>query len=272
MDGREGKKGGAVPLRPGAYDAQREAGDNAVGRRLAEGRRRLGLSQAAFAEALGALGVRISLRGYAKWETGESVPGAYQLLAAARLLGEDSLSFFTQRGSELSPEGLRRLRDYREDLIASGRYRPAAPKGETQPWLREVLVSRLRPSAGPGNYLEEENFEKSLFPADAVPPGADFAVRVEGCSMEPVYGDGQLVWVQRCDSLRSGEVGLLCYGGSSYIKVYGEREPPAELRAYFTDSEGCVYPQPVLISYNREAYPPVPVHPEKGFAIVGRIL
>ena len=90
--------------------------------------------------------------------------------------------------------------------------------------------------------------------------------------MEPVYRDGQLLWVQVCPSLRVGEVGLMCYDGNSYVKVYGEQPPPEELRPWFTYSEGKVFPQPVLISYNREQYPPVPVHPEKGFAVVGRIL
>ncbi len=258
-------------LYPGDYDAGAAAAANTVGRRLAEGRRRLGLNQAAFARRLGELGVEIGLRGYAKWETGETVPGAYQLLAAARLLGEDSLDYFTGAAPELNEEGLRRLRDYREDLVASGRYRPFPAAKEAVP-LREMLFSRLRPSAGPGNALDEEFFEKRLFPADAVPPGADFAVCVDGDSMEPVYRDGQLVWVQRCARLRPGETGLVCYDGSSYVKVYGEREPPAGLRPLFTDSEGVVYPQPVLISCNREKYPPVPVHPEKGFAVVGRVL
>ena len=178
-------------LRRGEYDAGEEFSRNAVGRALAEGRRRLGLSQGAFAARLEDCGVRISLRGYAKWETGETVPGAYQLLAAARVLGEEFLSAFAE-DCPLNGEGLEKLRAYREDLLASGRYRPEARPGRQPKAEREVLLSRLRPSAGTGNFLDEENFEKIRVPADTVPEGADFAVCVDGRSMEPVYADGQL--------------------------------------------------------------------------------
>ena len=267
----EKKISSLAALRGGDYDAGAEFAANAVGRALAEGRRRMGLSQAAFAARLADFGVHISLRGYAKWETGETVPGAYQFLAAARALGEEFLSAFTE-DRPLDASGLEKLRSYREDLLASGRYRP--PEREKRPSApeREVLLSRLRPSAGTGNFLDEENFERIFVPADTVPEGADFAVCVDGRSMEPVYADGELVWVQLCPSLRVGEVGLMSYDGRTYIKVYGEQAPPPALRPLFTDSEGAVHPQPVLISYNREHYPPLPVDPERGFAVVGRVL
>ena len=261
----------ALHARP--YDAGKEYERNAVGKKLAEARRQRGLSQSELASGLAAFGIRIGLRGYAKWETGETVPNAYQLLALYRALEPaEGASWLFGGEEELNREGLKKLAQYREDLIASGRYKPAALAEDNAVVYREALFSRLRPSAGPGNFLDEENFEKRLFPADSIPAGADFAVRVDGSSMEPVYRDGQLLWIRRCHSLRPGEVGLLCYDGNSYIKVYGEQTPPEELRPWFTDSEGKVFPQPVLISYNREQYPPVPVHPEKGFAVIGRVL
>ncbi|MBR3554308.1 MAG: peptidase S24 [Oscillospiraceae bacterium] len=259
--------------RGGHYDAGAAYADNAIGKRIAEGRRRRGLSQGEFASLLASFGIRIGLRGYAKWETGETVPNAYQLLAIYHALQPpEGESWLSGGDALLNEEGLRKLDEYREDLMASGRYKPAARVADNAVEYREALLSRLRPSAGPGNFLDEENFEKRLFPADSIPPGADFAICVDGNSMEPVYRDGQLLWIQLCRSLRVGEVGLMCYDGNSYIKVYGEQPPAAELLPWFTDSEGKVFPQPVLISYNREQYPPVPVHPEKGFAVIGRVL
>ena len=260
-------------LRGAGYDAGAEYARNTVGKKLAEARRRRGLSQADLAALLADYGIRISLRGYAKWETGETVPNAYQLLALVHALRlPEGAAGLLGTPPELNEEGLRRLDQYREDLLASGRYRPAAPAAVGDVSWREALFSRLRPSAGPGNFLDEENFEKRLFPADSIPAGADFALCVDGNSMEPVYRDGQLLWIRRCHSLRVGEVGLMSYDGNSYLKVYGERTPPEELRPFFTDSEGKLFPQPVLISYNREEYPPLPVHPEKGFAVIGRVL
>ena len=259
--------------RSGHYDAGAEYARNAVGKKIAAERRRRGLSQGEFAALLADYGIRIGLRGYAKWETGETVPNAYQMLAIYHALQPPEGARWLVGGEEsLDAEGLRRLDEYREDLVASGRYRPAAKLEGRAVEYREALFSRLRPSAGPGNFLDEENFEKRLFPADSIPAGADFALEVDGSSMEPVYRDGQILWVQLCSSLRVGEAGLMSYDGLSYLKVYGEQPPPEELLPWFTDSEGKVFPQPVLISYNAEKYPPVPVHPEKGFSIIGRVL
>ena len=39
------------------------------------------------------------------------------------------------------------------------------------------------------------------FPEKSVPKGADFGVRVSGDSMEPVYHDGQIVWVEECETV-----------------------------------------------------------------------
>ena len=260
-------------VRGGHYDAGAEYARNAIGKKIAEGRRCRQLNQGEFASLLESFGIRIGLRGYAKWETGETVPNAYQLLAIYHALQPpEGDSWLSGGDALLNAEGLRKLDQYREDLLASGRYKPAARVEDNAVEYREALFSRLRPSAGPGNYLDEENFEKRLFPADSIPAGADFALCVEGNSMEPVYRDGQILWIQLCSSLRVGEVGLMSYDGLSYIKVYGEQPPPEELRPWFTDSEGKLFPQPVLISYNREQYPPVPVHPEKGFAVIGRVL
>lgn len=82
-------------------------------------------------------------------------------------------------------------------------------------------VSNLAVSAGTGEFLEEGNFEMVSFPEKSVPKGADFGVRVSGDSMEPVYHDGQIVWVEECETL----VSLLIikfprlYGGSVRIKL-----------------------------------------------------
>ena len=130
-------------------------------------------------------------------------------------------------------------------------------------------VSYLPASAGTGVFLDEENFETVSFPEASVPERADFGVRVSGDSMEPVYRDGQIVWVQRCSRLRPGEVGVFLYDGEGYLKVYGEQPPEDPER--FTDSGGTVHMQPVLLSYN-EAYAPKVVSPDCVFAVAGRVL
>ena len=120
-------------------------------------------------------------------------------------------------------------------------------------------VSYLSVSAGPGEFLEEDSFEMVSFPESSIPKGAERGIRVSGDSMEPVYHDGQIVWIQRCERLRAGEVGVFLYVGSGYMKVYSERE---------TDGNGR---QPVLVSYNRK-YEPIPILPGHEFRIAGRVL
>jgi len=109
------------------------------------------------------------------------------------------------------------------------------------------------------------------FPEKSVPKGAGFGVRVSGDSMEPVYHDGQIVWVEECEKLAVGEVGIFVYDGDGYLKVYSEQEPDEHQRDAFTDSYGCLHMQPVMLSYN-QAYAPKTIMPDSRFQIVGRVL
>jgi repressor LexA len=94
---------------------------------------------------------------------------------------------------------------------------------------------------------------------------------VSGNSMEPVYHDGQIVWVQQCESLAIGQVGVFIYDGEGYLKVYSEQEPDVSVRDDFTDSYGEVRMQPVMLSYNQD-YAPRAIVPGAAFRVVGRVL
>ena len=254
------------------YNAAMEREQNYIGKKIAEARKKRGLSLYEFSERLNSYGLAIQRQGVNKWELGIAVPNAYQLLAVCHALDiEDGVRFFTghpAKVQDLNDLGQKKLRDYKEDLIASGRYKPAAPDNIV---YIEMPVSTLPASAGAGAFLDEENYETMRVPADSVPDNADFGVRVSGDSMEPMYHDGQIVWVQRCGELSPGEIGLFLYDGDGYIKIYGEQEPEEAKRGRYLDSEGVLHPQPVLISYNK-AYPPKAVSPELSFSIAGRIL
>ena len=255
-----------------AYHADREREQNTVGRCIAAARRERGLSLRRLSELLESYGVGVTAAAISKWEVGGAVPNAYQLLALCHALEiEDGLRRFSDAApeGELNALGLRKLRDYRSDLVASGRYRPRANLTEIR--MIEMPVSRIPVSAGTGAFLEADSFERIPFPAGTIPAGAEFGLRVSGDSMEPVYQDGQIVWVQRCSRLQLGEVGVFLYDGDGYLKVYGEQLPPESERDQYVDSSGVLHMQPVLISYN-DRYPPRPVRPETAFAIAGRVL
>ena len=261
-----------TPAGTEGYNAAREREENIIGRKIAAARKQHGLSLAAFSALLQQHGLSIQRQGLGKWESGDAVPSGYQLLAVCHALDiEDGVRYFTgNAASPLNRDGLEKLREYKQDLIASGRYKPQTPAHNTIHYV-EMPVSLLPASAGTGMFLDEENFELMRFPASTVPAGAEFGVRVRGDSMEPVYQDGQIVWIQTCKTLRPGDVGIFMYDGNGYIKVYQEQKPEEDLEDAYRDDSGQLRMQPVLISYN-EKYEPRPVVPELGFCIVGRVL
>jgi repressor LexA len=257
----------------GDYNYKVEREQNFIGRRIAEARNRSRLSLAGFSRLLKEYGIDITAAGINKWEIGSSVPNGYQLLTVCRALHiEDGLDYFSSVGHspELNDEGIKKLSDYRTDLIASGKYRPRA-KPEACIRYIDKPVSRLPASAGTGAFLDENSFDTVSFPESEVPANAEFGLQVSGDSMEPVFHDGQIVWVQKCKALVPGEVGIFIYDGDGYIKVYGERSPIGSDREAFTDSAGTTHMQPVMISYNKD-YAPRPVSPNASFQIVGRVV
>ena len=212
--------------------------ENSFGGRLAAARKAAGFNQTQVAERLTAAGFPVRTQAVSKWETGATLPNARQLVELCRLYGvRDVVSAFAP-----------------EEPRSPGRVLP----------LYELAVS-----AGPGEFLDGDEYELRRFDAGTVPPEADFCLRVGGDSMEPVFHHGQIVFVKKCAALRPGEVGIFSCDGEGCIKVYSERTPlsPEE----FTDSQGVVHRQPVLISYNK-AYPVRIIAPGADFRILGRVL
>ena len=242
------------------YDAVAEKDANYVGKQIHAARKDLKISLEQFSQLLMQYGVEITRTALNKWELGKAVPSAYQLLAVCAALHlEDGFDYFVSNTKRplLNAEGRRKVKEYREvPPVLEIRY-------------LDMPVSDLPVSAGTGAFLDEGNFEMVSFPESSIPDGAEFGVRVSGDSMEPVYHDGQIVWVQQCETLRTGEVGVMIYDGQGYIKAYAEQEPD-DPEAYL-DSDGVRRMQPVMVSYNK-AYAPKPASPELEFRIVGRVL
>ena len=253
------------------YNAIDEQKRNAIGQRIAELREKRGLSLAEFSECLKPMGLSLDRTTIGKWERGNSAPNAYQLIALCKFFGVDSPDYFTSRPAKdtLNTEGVRKVEEYRADLVASGKYRPRPLSVIAGIVYRKMPIASMPVSAGPGVWLDSDNFEEISVPEDTIPAGAEFGVRISGRSMEPVYHNDQIVWVQRCDSLRPGEVGIMVYDGEGYLKVYDEQEP--EEPDAFTDGNGVVHMQPVMVSYNPE-YAPKVVRPGLGFFVCGRVL
>lgn len=75
-------------------------------------------------------------------------------------------------------------------------------------------------SAGIGDYLFDDiPFEKIEVDKDCE---ADFAIGIDGDSMEPTYSHNDVVLVKKQDSINVGEIGIFIVDGECFIKEYGK--------------------------------------------------
>lgn len=282
------------------FDALAAKNKNIIGAKLLSARKDRGLSQQAVCDLLSKYGVTIQKASYGKWEKGDTVPNAYQLLAVCVALRiEDGFRYFigdvdlnpvTEDGltKDLNPAGKKLLYSFSQYLVSTGKYRPASVSSPFVEY-KDMPVYELGASAGPGQLLDEGHAEMMSFPEDSIPEEADFAVRVVGTSMEPIFRDGQYVWVQKCHSLDNGDIGIFEWNGCSYIKKYRLQMPEIEewdleteedVKKYeryleqFVNSEGVVQPEVYLVSYNTAngANPPKKIRPNDSFHIFGRVI
>ena len=258
------------------YNAKQAKDDNIIGSKIAEIRKKRHLTQNELAKALAGSGVSVQTAAVGKWEKGITVPTAYQLIAISLALNApDIIAEFTgltlPHDLELNELGLKKLDEYRELLIASGRYKPVIPEKAAGTATVTIPTSYIRAAAGSGNFMDEENFEDKEYPESFVPAGTDFALYVDGSSMSPVYVNEQVVFVQQTETLRPGQVGIFSIDNEVVIKIYDEQEPDESVRDEFTDGDGNVHSQIVLRSYNSD-WEPRPISPYQEFRVYGRVL
>ena len=85
-------------------------------------------------------------------------------------------------------------------------------------------MHRMKASAGAGYDLDNEDNWRDIRIYDCPEAeSADFAVEVDGRSMEPDYLDGEIVFVKLADEVPVGSVGLFIHDGRGYIKERGEK-------------------------------------------------
>lgn len=73
-------------------------------------------------------------------------------------------------------------------------------------------------SAGTGLYLDDEQVETISFGSDMVPSGTDFCLKVNGDSMEPMFNNGDYVFIKRETDFRNGTIGAVIVNGEAYLK------------------------------------------------------
>ena len=194
--------------------------DSSFGSRLAAARKAAGLNQTEVARRLTEAGFPVRTQAVSKWETDTTLPSARQLVELCRLYSiRDVVAAFTER-------------EHR------GRVLP---------------LYRLAVSAGTGEFLDGDGYD-TVEVGEEVSPLADFGVRIAGDSMEPRFVSGQIVWVRRQETLRSGEIGIFLYNGSGYCKRLEREGNRVE-----------------LVSLNR-TYPPIRVSAGDELRVFGKVV
>ena len=258
------------------YNVKTAKEKNLIGRKMTEICQKRHISQPKLARMLERYGVSVQPAAVGKWESGTTTPTAYQIIAIALALNiPDIITEFTGMACppdlELNELGLKKLDEYRDLLIASGKYKSRIPEITPIRKMIPIPTSYIKAAAGAGNFLDDENFEDKEYPESAVPAGTDFALFVDGESMAPIFINGQVVFVQKCETIKPGQVGIFSIDNEVVIKIYDEQEPDETVREEFTDSNGYVHPQVVLLSYNSE-WEPRPISPYQEFHVYGRVL
>ena len=211
-----------------------------IGETLKHLREQKGLSMSAIANEFG-----ISLGAYQKYENNTRDVSTSLLKAIADfynvstdyLLGRTEIKAMagTTPAEQLDvtaaeQEIIRRYAEFPEDLrlllLDTIRKLVGLPDdvGEVRPVIVFTRCHRMKASAGAGFDLDNDDEWRDIRIYDCPEAyQADFAVEVDGASMEPDYHDGDIVFVKLADEVPVGAVGLFIHDGKGYIKERGEK-------------------------------------------------
>lgn len=204
--------------------------------------RRMTLSE--FATRMTEFGMKTTYQQAYKWKKGLTLPNALQLVAICNVLHIDDVPKL------LSEEAYDRLTEKQKKII---QMRTRQEMDAERISHRQLPIILQKASAGYGQYVDDADMEM-VYVKESVPQSASFGIYVSGDSMEPKFHNGDLVWVEKKDTLNSGEVGVFYLDGNIYIKKleYGTEEP-------------C------LKSLNRK-YKKIPIRETSVFTIWGKVL
>ena len=169
------------------------------------------------------------------WEKGIGRPDCDKLvrlcdildISADELLGCKSMAQRTTAAEWDTIQKYRALDEHGKEvvdyLIDSEYKRVATLTRKPKPRMYKIDWFTLPASAGTGNILDSDLAEELYVPESAEAEQADFVISVGGDSMEPTYHDGDKVFVEKCDSVDIGEVGIFVVNGDVYIKELGNK-------------------------------------------------
>lgn len=117
---------------------------------------------------------------------------------------------------------LLKIRDYRREELNEAEiisFKNSISPGSTETKMRLYTYMQKIACAGNGFYFDD-------IPTDMIKApymeGADFIIGVNGDSMEPLFFDGDMVYVEKCQMVETGDIGIFIVNNECYIKEAGE--------------------------------------------------
>ena len=207
---------------------------SSIGKTLAELRRAKKFMQKDIAAKLSGYGFSVSAKTIYNWEKGLALPGIPHFLALCDILGVDDVlwqfaGIHNGPYAGLNQAGRHKAREFIDLLFHVDMYRDD-PVEDTSEAPRLLRLYDIPVSAGTGNFLSDSGFEMIEAPG-YVPAAVDFALRVSGDSMEPLFQDGQVIWVKEQEALSDGDIGIFTYFDDVYCKKLIISDDMAYLRS-----------------------------------------
>ena len=200
--------------------------------RIKEYRLRKGMTQQELAEALGESSGRVIYH----WEKGSGRPDCEKIAKLCDLLDVSADELIGCKVMHHRPTATEwnMIQKYRAldehgkevvDYLIEIEHKRIAV-ADKKPKLRMLKIDyyALPASAGTGNFLDSEFAEELLVPESDIAEQADFVISVGGDSMEPTFHNGDKVFVEKCDSVDIGEVGIFVVNGDVFIKERGNNQ------------------------------------------------
>lgn len=201
------------------------------------------MTQNQLAKKMGVTSAAIS-----SWEVGRTSPTADSIILLSKGLGVTSDQLLGIGQTEKIQKAVFTASDDEIDMILSYRFlddfgkkavlwilshekeRVSADFGvnnekENVTYFDKVVGDRYIPkfltpaAAGYSSTIDEADFEMLLVDRN-VPQGADFAVVIQGDSMNPYIADGDTVYVKRAEEVSVGEIGIFSVNGAMYCKMF----------------------------------------------------
>lgn len=236
---------------------------SSIGSRLKEAREQRGLLQSELAKMIGVKSAGV----ISNWEQDVSKPDANKMVRLCQALSISLSYLLDYYGNEETPskkdeadeiaERFRALDEHGRGAVrAILNFEHAAAiaerrqSGGERPNLKLVkkrsdgflnlTVYDQPAAAGLGNYLDDPASHIEQYPANVVPEGTDFGIKISGRSMEPSIPDGATAFVHAQLSIQPGQIGIFRLNGDALCKKLAVDRERGQVR---------------LVSFNKAEFP-----------------